>query len=334
MRDVGRQRGLHRLQHLLRGLDLRRTSTPAGSASSTGPDTSVTSAPSARGGGGDGVALLAGGAVGDVAHGIDRLVRRAGGDQHVAARPVGRVAAAGKRRGLDARRSISGTSASRPTPASPRSAISPTLGPTKAMPSACSVRDVALRSPDATTCAGSSPARPAPACRSPSARRWRDRRHGRRPSRASRSAVAGATTIRSASRDSRMWPISRSSSRSNRSVNTRSLVSAPTDSGVTNCGRRAGHHAAHRVAALAQAADQVEALVGGDAAADDQQDAFRAVGGHLITNSVPAFDRTSAPCSVTRLVRPSVAARPVRSSKITMCMKNTMPGAATTGLSL
>ena len=34
---------------------------------------------------GDGVALLAGGAVGDVAHRIDRLVRRAGGDQHALA---------------------------------------------------------------------------------------------------------------------------------------------------------------------------------------------------------------------------------------------------------
>ena len=51
---------------------------------------------------------------------------------------------------------------------------------------------------------------------------------------ASRSAVAGATTISAASRDSRMWPISRSSLRSNSSVNTRSPVSAPTDSGVMN----------------------------------------------------------------------------------------------------
>ena len=34
---------------------------------------------------GDGVALLAGGAVGDIAHRIDRLVRRTGGDQHAPA---------------------------------------------------------------------------------------------------------------------------------------------------------------------------------------------------------------------------------------------------------
>ena len=37
--------------------------------------------------------------------------------------------------------------------------------------------------------------------------------------------------------------------------------------------RRPGHHRAHGDAALAQAADQLEALVGGDAAADDQHDA-------------------------------------------------------------
>ena len=88
---------------------------------------------------------------------------------------------------------------------------------------------------------------------------------------ASRSAVAGATTISAASRDSRMWPISRSSLRSNSSVNTRSPVSAPTDSGVTNsCAARVMHRA-HGNPALAQAADQVQALVGGDAPADDQQ---------------------------------------------------------------
>jgi hypothetical protein len=38
------------------------------------------------------------------------------------------------------------------------------------------------------------------------------------------------------------------------------------------CGR--GHHAAHLGAALAQATNQIEALIGSNAAADDQQDAF------------------------------------------------------------
>ena len=44
-------------------------------------------------GGGDGVALLAGRAVGDVAHRIDRLVRRACGDQHALAGERPRLAA-------------------------------------------------------------------------------------------------------------------------------------------------------------------------------------------------------------------------------------------------
>ena len=37
--------------------------------------------------------------------------------------------------------------------------------------------------------------------------------------------------------------------------------------------RSLGHHGAHGDAALAQAADQIKALVGGNAAADDQHDA-------------------------------------------------------------
>ena len=91
---------------------------------------------------------------------------------------------------------------------------------------------------------------------------------------ASRSAVAGATTISAASRESRMWPISRSSLRSNSSVNTRSPVSAPTDSGVMNSCAALVMTARTADPALAQAADQLQALVGGDAAADDQHDAL------------------------------------------------------------
>ena len=87
-----------------------------------------------------------------------------------------------------------------------------------------------------------------------------------------RSAVAGATTISAASRARRMWPTSCSSSRSKRSVKTVPPVSAPTESGVTNSCAASGHDRAHGVAALAQAADQVERLVGGDAAADDKED--------------------------------------------------------------
>ena len=45
-RDVGRQRRLAGVQHLLRALDMRCTATPAGSGTDTGPLTSVTRAPS------------------------------------------------------------------------------------------------------------------------------------------------------------------------------------------------------------------------------------------------------------------------------------------------
>ena len=57
---------------------------------------------------------------------------------------------------------------------------------------------------------------------------------------AMRSAVAGATTTRSVSRARRMWPTSNSLARSNNSVNARSPAIAPTDSGVTNSLRRLG----------------------------------------------------------------------------------------------
>jgi len=40
--------------------------------------------------------------------------------------------------------------------------------------------------------------------------------------------------------------------------------------------RPAGHHRAHAGAALAQPADQIQALIGGDAARDDEEDAFSA----------------------------------------------------------
>ncbi len=46
-RDIGRQRGFHPVQHVARRFH-RITVTPAGSRNSTGPETSVTSAPAAR----------------------------------------------------------------------------------------------------------------------------------------------------------------------------------------------------------------------------------------------------------------------------------------------
>ena len=59
------------------------------------------------------------------------------------------------------------------------------------------------------------------------------------------------------------------------------LGQAPTsESGVTNSAPPLGQDRAHGGAALLQAAHQLEALIGGDAAADDQQDALAL---HLIT---------------------------------------------------
>ena len=109
--------------------------TPDGSGTFTGPVTSVT-APRRGGRGSDGVALLAGGTVGDVAHRIDRLVRRAGGDDDAPAseRLVAIIAAEERLgRGRDLERL--GHAAE---PASPLSAISPAFGPTTATPSAAS----------------------------------------------------------------------------------------------------------------------------------------------------------------------------------------------------
>ena len=111
--------------------------------------------------------------------------------------------------------------------------------------------------------------------------------------------MAGATTIRSASRDRRMWPISRSSSRSNRSVKTRSPLIAPADSGVTKRWAAVGHDHAHADAALAQPADEVEALVGGDAAADDEENAL----GRHVGTDCGCFE----PCNLARPGRAGLA---------------------------
>ncbi len=78
--SAGRARSAAR--NMSRAVSTCTTITPGGSGTFTGPLISVTSAPARCRGRGDGVALLAGGAVGDIAHRIDRLVRRTGGDQH------------------------------------------------------------------------------------------------------------------------------------------------------------------------------------------------------------------------------------------------------------
>ena len=126
-------------------------STPRGSASATGPLTSVTSAPAARAACGDRVALQPRGAIADETHGIDRLVCRAGRDHDAppASAPVRR---ADSRRQRNGRRrlstpsiaaTIASGSAIRPGPNSPH-AISPSSGPTNSDAVGAQRGDIAL----------------------------------------------------------------------------------------------------------------------------------------------------------------------------------------------
>ena len=133
-------------------------------------------------------------------------------------------------------------------------------------------RDCAA-SPCSPTSAGSSPARAGSSCR------WRAAPREARSSAwpfaifAIRSAVAGATTIRSVSRASRIWPTSNSLLRVEQ-VGERMLAGERADRQRRDeLLRRLRQDHAHRGAALAQPADQVERFVGRDAAADDEQDA-------------------------------------------------------------
>ena len=204
--DVGRQRRLDRRAASRARSRPRRCCTPGGSGTLTGPRHQRhrrRRPPPARAR--DRVTLLAGRAVGDVAHRIDRLVGRPRGDQHALARAAA-SGGRGSRSSASIAATISGGSAMRPTPASPLSAISPAFGPTKRDAVGAQRRAGCAGSPGAPTSAGSWPARSAPACRSRAAPSRRDRRRGPAPSCAIRSAVAGATTTRSQSRARRMWP--------------------------------------------------------------------------------------------------------------------------------
>ena len=193
---------------------------------------------------------------------------------------------------------ISSGSAMRPMPASPASAISPAFGPTTATPSPASrarLRRVAGCSHIRGFIAGATRTG-----RSVASSTVEARSSACPPAiLAMRSAVAGATTMRSASRASLMWPTSNSVAGSNRSVNTRSPESAPADSGVTNSCAARGENAAHGKPALLQPADEIERFVGGDAAADDQQDASRAaaagIGTRLRAAPLPARRLALAP---------------------------------------
>ena len=233
-RDVGGQRLLHRRQHLLRGFHLDDASRRQDRAAPPARSPASRPRPRGRRGRGNRVALLAGGTVADEAHRIDRLMRRAGGDDHALAGERARGFRLRQQALRRRRRSPAAPPCGRRR-ASPRSAISPSFGPTQRDAVGWQAARGCAASRRCSTCAGSSPAPAGSSCRWRAARRWRDRRHGRRASFAIRSAVAGATTIRSASRDRRICPTSNSLSRIEQvGENLARRRSRRPTSGVTN----------------------------------------------------------------------------------------------------
>ena len=119
--------------HLLGGADADRRRRRAAAATVPGPRTRRTSAPRASGLRGDRDAHLAGRAVADEAHGIDRFLGRAGGDHDPA---PGERAASPTAPAIAWK--ISSGSAMRPRPSSPW-ASAPTTGPDEAAPRSTSV---------------------------------------------------------------------------------------------------------------------------------------------------------------------------------------------------
>ena len=257
-----------------------RARRPAGSASATGPETSVTSRAGRRGG----ARRWRGPACrtsGWRCSAPDRSARRVGPAVTSTCRPASgprRPGVAGEQRldrGDDRRRL--GHAAGAEFAAGHRALVGPDEGDAVG---AAAARGCAA-SPDAATCARSSPAPSAPACRWRAAavearssarplrhlghqvgrRRRHDHEIGRRAT-----ARYGPSRPRRSARTGRCRPCRRTAPR--------------RDSGVTNCCAAAVRIGAHGGAALAQPAHQFQRLVGGDAAADDQEDAAAGQGGH------------------------------------------------------
>ena len=90
---------------------------------------------------------------------------------------------------------------------------------------------------------------------------------------ASRSAVAGQTSTKSAARLSWIWPISTSSLSSQSELWTWLSASVPRLIGGDEMLAALGEHGRDLMAGLLQQPDQLERLVRRNAAADDEQDA-------------------------------------------------------------
>ena len=164
---------------------------------------------------------------------------------------------------------IASGSAMRPGPNSPQ-AMAPSSGPIRVTPSPASVaalRRVAGCSHIRTFIAGAISTGLSVASRTVAAR------SSARPATALaiRSAVAGATTIRSAERDSSIWPIFVSSVREKSSDRASSSAKAESESGVTNWAPAVVRMGPRPRLRLAQKAGELQRLIGGDPAPHDQQ---------------------------------------------------------------
>src|SRR3954470_15928947 len=87
--------------------------------------------------------------------------------------------------------------------------------------------------------------------------------------------------------------------------------------------RRPGHHAAHRRALVAQPADQLKALIGGDATRDDQQNA-------------PAFQQFGSPCLLRENMLPQDAKHEALqpASRFWVARSSSMKNCTTSSISL
>ena len=246
----------------------RTTETPGGSGSVTGPLTSATSAPAAAA-----AAAMAWPCFPD-----ERLAMKRTGSigslvgPEVTEHALARQAAPSPCKIASAAATISFGSAMRPTPASPRSAISPLFGPTMRTPSVLScarLRCVAFAAHMCGFIAGAIRTGLSVASRTAVARSsaWPPAIF------AMRSAVAGATTIEvGVAGEADMADVELALRVEQVGVGALAAERAGRER-RDEVLRRAGEDAAHPRAAVLQPPDQVERLVGGDAAADDEEDA-------------------------------------------------------------